>query len=193
MDEKKLEELQKQIEALTSQNATMKADLEKINADYKRTTAELEKSKKATSKATEEAANYKRQLRDTQDEETRRAAEKAEEDARKEAERMEEMRDIKLKLATLETEKRVSTYTAKLMASGYDAQTAAIMAANLPEGVSDDFFTSQKTFIENKQQEAKAAVLNAQPDLSKGTPPKPADPEAAEINKIMAAAGVKGV
>ena len=193
MDEKKLEELQKQIEALTAQNATMKADFEKVNADYTRAITELEKSKKATNKATEEAANYKRQLRDTQDEETRRAAEKAEEDARKEAERMEEMRDIKLKLATLETEKRVSTYTAKLMASGYDAQTAAIMAANLPEGVSDDFFTSQKTFIENKQQEAKAAALNSQPDLSKGTPPKPADPDAAEVAKIMSAAGVKGV
>lgn len=189
MDEKKMEELLKQVEDLKKQNdelLTIKTDYDKLSVDY-------EKAKKAISKATEEAAGYKRQYRDTLDEATRREAEKAEEEARKEAERMEEMRVIKTKLATLETEKRVSTYTAKLMASGYDANTAAIMAANLPDGVSEDFFTSQKTFIENKTQEAKAAALNSQPELSKGQPPKPADPEAAEINKILAAAGIKGV
>ena len=185
MDEKKLEDLLKQVEELTSQNAAMKADYDKVNA-------ELEKSKKAVTKATEEAAGYKRQLRDTQDEETRKAAEKAEEEARKEAERLEELRTIKAEVAALRTEKRIASYTSKLMASGYDAQTAAKMATNLPDGISDDFFTSQKSFIENTRQAAKADALNSQPGLSAGSPPKPVDAETAEINKILSAAGIKG-
>lgn len=186
MDEKKLEELQKQIEELTAAANALKEE----NATTK---TELEKAKKAVTKANEEAAGYKRELRATQDEETRKAAEKAEEDARKEAERAEEMRLIRTELATMKAEKRVSTYTAKLMASGYDAQTAATMAAGLPEGISEDFFTSQKTFIENQKQAAKAEALNQQPNLPAGTPPKTADKDAAELASIMSAAGIKGV
>ncbi len=185
MDEKKLEEMQKQIEELMARNDALISE----NATAK---AELEKAKKAVTKSNEEAANYKRELRATQDEETRKAAEKAEEEARKEAERAEEMRVIRTELATMKAEKRVSTYTAKLMASGYDAQTAATMAAGLPEGISEDFFTSQKTFIENQKQAAKAEALNLQPQPTPGTPPKPADAEAAEVAKILTAAGVKG-
>ena len=193
MDEKKLEDLQKQIEELTAATNALKAENDSVRAENDSVKIELEKAKKAVSKANEETAGWKRQFRATQDEATREKAEKAEEEARKEAERAEEMRVIKTKLATLETEKRVSTYTAKLMASGYDAQTASLMAANLPDGISEDFFTSQKTFIENQKQAAKAEVLNQQPPLPAGTPPKPADKEAAEIAKIMSAAGIKGV
>lgn len=186
MDEKKLEEMQKQIDELMAKNET-------LSTENAKAMSELEKAKKAVTKSNEEAANWKRELRATQDEETRKAAEKAEEEARKEAERAEEMRVIKTELATMRAEKRVSTYTAKLMASGYDAQTAAMMAANLPEGIGEDFFESQKTFIENQKQAAKAEALNLQPGPTPGTPPKPADKDAAEIESIMKAAGVKGV
>lgn len=63
------------------------------------------------------------------------------------------------------------------MEVGYDAQTAASMAVSLPEGISDDFFATQKTFLDNQKQLAKTEALNNQPSLSIGTPPVPQNTE----------------
>lgn len=169
MDEKKpevkeevvgLEDLQKQLEALKAENATLKAD--------------AEKAKKTISNANEDAANWKRQFRATQDEATR-----------KEAERAEAEQAMREELNALKTEKRISTYQAKLMEVGYDAQTAASMAANLPDGIGEDFFASQKQFLETQKQLAKTEALNNQPSLSVGVPPTPPNKEDTDLRKWM--------
>ena len=93
--------------------------------------------------------------------------------------------ELEAELNALKTEKRISTYTAKLLEVGFDAQTAASMAMSLPEGISDDFFTQQKTFLDAQKQLAKTEALNNQPGLSVGTPPATPNKEDADIRRWM--------
>ena len=154
MDEKKpdvkeevtLEELKKQIAALTAENEILKKDSEKLKA--------------AQSNASADASEWKKKYHSTLDEASR-----------KEAERLEAEQAMKEELNALRAEKRISSYTAKLLEVGYDAQTATSMAMNLPEGISDDFFAQQKSFIESQKQIAKTETINGQPKLSVGEPP----------------------
>ena len=150
-----LEDLQKQIADLTESAKAKDAEIEKLKA--------------SVTNASADASSWKSKFRATQDEATRKEAERAEADEA-----------LKQELAALRAEKRISTYTAKLMEVGYDAQTAASMAANLPEGISDDFFATQKTFLDNQKQLAKTEALNNQPSLSVGIPPSTtkSDPDA---------------
>ena len=143
---KTLEDLQKQIEALTAENNSLKADAEKV--------------KKTISNANADAASWKDKYRATLDEAKRKEEERAEADEA-----------LRAELTALKAEKRISTYTAKLLEVGYDAQTAATMAASLPEGISEDFFNQQKSFLEAQKQIAKTEALNNQPGLSVGVPP----------------------
>lgn len=171
MDEKKpevkeevktptLEDLQKQIEALMAENNSLKADAEKV--------------KKTISNANADAAEWKKKFYSTQDEATR-----------KEAERAEAEQAMQAELTALKTEKRISTYTAKLLEVGYDAQTAASMAMNLPEGISDDFFNQQKSFLETQKQIAKTNAINNQSSMSVGETPSAtkADEDDAKLKK----------
>lgn len=153
-----LEDLQKQITALTESAKAKDAEIEKLKA--------------SVTNASADAANWKKQYRSTQDEATRKEAERAEQDEA-----------IRAELNALRTEKRVSTYTARLMEAGYDAQTASTMAINLPEGISEDFFVSQKTFLENQKQSVKNELINNQPGLSVGTPPAPKSDEEEKMRK----------
>lgn len=157
MDEKKpevkeevkaptLEELQKQISELKAENDALKKDGEKLKA--------------AQSNASADASEWKKKYHSTLDEASR-----------KEAERVEAEHAMREELEALKAERRISSYTAKLMEVGYDAQTAASMAMNLPEGISDDFFAQQKSFIESQKQLAKTETINSQPKLSVGEPP----------------------
>ena len=141
-----LEELQKQIAALKAENETLKKDGEKLKA--------------AQSNASADASEWKKKYHSTLDEASR-----------KEAERLEAEQAMRDELTALRAEKRISAYTAKLMEVGYDAQTAASMATNLPEGISDDFFAQQKSFVESQKQIAKTETINGQPRLSVGEPP----------------------
>jgi hypothetical protein len=75
---------------------------------------------------------------------------------------------------------RVASYTAKLMAAGFDGQTAAQMAASLPDGVEDVFFESQKAFLQAKTQEIKTQAINSQPTLPTGAPLSAGDAQKAE-------------
>lgn len=155
-----LEELQKQIADLT---ATVKAK-----------DAEIEKLKAANTNASADASEWKKKFRSTQDEATRKEAERAEAEAA--------MRE---ELNALKAEKRISVYTQRLMEVGYDAQTAASMAVSLPEGISDDFFATQKTFLDNQKQLAKTEALNNQPSLSVGVPLTPPNKEDTDLRKWM--------
>lgn len=155
-----LEDLQKQIEALMAENNSLKADAEKV--------------KKTISNANADAASWKDKYRATLDEAKRKEEERAEADEA-----------LRAELTALKTEKRISTYTAKLLEVGYDAQTAASMAMNLPEGISDDFFNQQKSFLETQKQIAKTNAINNQSSMSVGeTPSVPkADEEDAKLKK----------
>ena len=155
-----LEDLQKQIADLTE--------------SVKAKDAEIEKLKASVTNASADASSWKQKFRSTQDEATRKEAERAELDEA-----------IKAELTALKTEKRISVYTAKLMESGYDAQTAASMAMNLPEGISDDFFVQQKNFLESQKQLAKTEALNNQPSLSVGVPPTSPNKEDMDLRKWM--------
>ena len=155
-----LEDLQKQIATLTESAKAKDAEIEKLKA--------------SVTNASADASSWKAKYRSTQDEATRKEAERAEADEA-----------LKQELAALRAEKRISTYTAKLMEVGYDAQTATSMAMNLPEGISDDFFVQQKNFLESQKQLAKTEALNNQPSLSVGVPPTSPNKEDLDLRKWM--------
>lgn len=163
MDEKKpevkeevktptIEDLLKQVEALTAENNTLKADAEKV--------------KKTISNANADAASWKDKYRATLDEAKRKEEERAEADEA-----------LRSELTALKAEKRIATYTSKFLECGYDAQTAASMAMSLPEGISDDFFEKHKSFIESTKQNAITNAINNQSSMSVGEPPSSAKKE----------------
>ena len=153
-----LEDLQKQIASLTESAKAKDAEIEKLKA--------------SVTNASADASSWKSKFRATQDEATRKEAERAEADEA-----------LKQELAALRTEKRISSYTAKLMEVGYDAQTATSMAMNLPEGISEDFFIQQKTFLESQKQKAKTELINNQPKLSSGETLAPSNDETEKYRK----------
>ena len=139
----------------------------------------IDKQKASIDNASGDAAEWKRKYRSTLDDATR-----------KEQEQTERLSQIEAELAGYKTRDVKNGYAQKLVDAGYDMATAKAMAEGLPEGVPDTFFESQKTFLANKTQELKTAAINAQPSLPVGTPPNGADAEAAEVAKILKAAGI---
>ena len=135
--------------------------------------ADVTKLKTSLSKANSEAAEYKRQLREKQTE-----AERAE------ADRVEKEKQLQEELNGYKTRERISTYKAKLMAAGIDAATADSMANGLPEGVSDDYFTATKTFLDNQKQALMSEALDNQPGLSVGVPPQGKSAEDMETERL---------
>lgn len=146
---------------------------QEIEVDTATDSTDLNKLKTALSKANGEAAEYKRALREKQSEAERAEAERAEKDKE---------RDELLK--TLLEEKRISSYKANLMAAGYDADTADVMAKSLPDGVSDEYFAATKAFLEAQKQALLSDAINKQPGLSVGTPPTAAQAQREEENKM---------
>ena len=133
-------------------------------AEYEKLLAEQKKLKDATDKACNEAANFKKALRERQTEQERAEAERAERDAALQAE-----------LDRYRTESRVNGYRAKLIESGYDAQTAQNMAEKLPDGIGDEFFATQKAFLEGTRKTIEAELLNKQPGITSGGTPSITD------------------
>lgn len=140
--------------------------------DDKAVNEEIAKLKAALSKANSDAADWKRQYKATLDEHKQKELEAAE--ARK-AELAE--------LEQLRTEKRISSYKAKLMEAGIDAETAATMANSLPEGVADGYFEATKAFLTNQRKAFDAEALGKQPGLSVGMPPSPKNTEDDKYDK----------
>lgn len=133
-------------------------------AEYEKLLAEQKRTKEAMDKACTEAANFKKALREKQSETERAEAERAEREAAIEAE-----------LEKYRTESRINSYKSKLIESGYDAETAASMAEKLPSGIGDDFFATQKAFLESQKKTIEAEMINKQPGLSSGSTPSIAD------------------
>ena len=104
--------------------------------------------------------------------------------AEREASIMEELNQLR-------RERTASTYTAKYLEMGYDADTARAMADALPDGLGDDFFTKQKSFLDDTIQRTKAQVLNQQPQPTQGTPLTGKQAEDLEMDKLRMYAGLK--
>lgn len=138
-----VEELQAQLKALESELSNVK-----------------QTSSQAITKANAESADWKRKYRETLDEATR-----------KEQERTEKENETLKELEAYKTKDRIATYQSKLIEAGYDLETAKKMAADLPEGVPEAFFTGQKEFLAKKEQEVKTKMLDSQKGLNVGMPP----------------------
>ena len=162
------------IEGYDSMSAEEKiAALENYEVDDTPDNTEVEKYKKLLTKANTEAADYKRKLN-----------EKLTEQEKAEAERAEAEKATQEELKQLRAEKRVSVYTTKLVEAGYDTVTAKTMASSLPDGLDDNYFASQKTFLENKTKEIEANALKKQPTLTGGKPVDAQDVKSAEDAKL---------
>ena len=152
---------------------------QEIEVDAPMEQSEVIKLKNAYNKVCEEAGNYRKQLREKQTEQERIEAERAEKD--KEREEL---------LRSLLEEKRISSYKANFMAIGYDAETADVLAKNLPDGVSDEYFQATKSFLEQQRKNADIANLGKQPGLSVGQPPKGMTKDDEIVQIAMQAAGL---
>lgn len=122
--------------------------------------AEIDRYKAAVNKANSEAAEYKRQLREKQTE-----AERAE------AERQESEKAMREELEGLRKEKRVSSYTAKLLEQGYGAELATATAEAMESGDFGTVFANMGIFQAEQAKAAEAKALNKTPDLSAGKTP----------------------
>ena len=120
---------------------------------------EIQKLKDAVSKANSEAASYKKKLREKMDGDEAKAAQEA-----------EEREAMQRELDTLRKEKAISSYQAKFLGLGYDAESAAAAAKALQEGDFDSVFASQEKFIEATKKEAVSGSLKKQPGLTGGNP-----------------------
>lgn len=161
-------------------DAVLNYEMEVPQAEPIKDDAETLKLKEAFNRASSEVAEYKRQLR---------AKETAEETAKREAAERESA--IMEELNQLRRERTASTYTAKYMEIGYDAETARALADTLPDGLGDDFFTRQKSFLEDTIQKTKAQVLNQQPQPTAGSPLSGKTAEDLEMEKLRKWAGLK--
>lgn len=138
----------------------LKAQIAALEAKVKEAENVSASQKKAISSACSDAADWKRKYRETLDEATRKEQEKA-----------DKMTEMEARIAYFEAKERTSTYFSKLVAAGYDPESATKMADGLPDGIPDTFFETQKAFLAAKTQEIKTQTLNSQPPLSVGMPP----------------------
>ena len=163
----------------TTANAEQTNEVETLRAENERLKGENTKLRESVNSASADASKYKKQWQAT-----------LSEAERKEAEAAEQRKAELAELEQLRTEKRVSGYTAKLMAVGYDAQTAGIMAAALPDGIGDAYFEAQRNFIDGKVQATKSELLSKQPSVTPGTAPAKEVAEAEAQKKLYSAFGL---
>lgn len=163
----------------TTANTEQTNELDTLRAENERLKGENTKLRESVNSASADASKYKKQWQATLSEAERKEAEAAEQRKAEIAE-----------LEQLRMEKRVSGYTAKLMAVGYDAQTAGIMAAALPDGIGDAYFEAQRNFIDGKVQATKNELLSKQPTVTPGSAPAKEVAEAEAQKKLYSAFGL---
>lgn len=103
-------------------------------------------------KTASELAEYKRQLKA-----------KMTEDEKKEAERAEEQALLKQKYDELMKETNVAKTKSKFMSLGYDENLADITAKAFIEGDSESVFANQQKFLELKEKQLRAQILDETP------------------------------
>lgn len=120
---------------------------------------EKKKLKAALDNATNEAATFKKKWKDTMDAEAKAKLEKE-----------EELKRLRDENEEFKAERRKASYTAKYMGAGYDEATAKKLAEQLPEGIDDSFFETQKTFLQTQKQQAGIDKINNMPKPTPGMP-----------------------
>ena len=115
------------------------------------------KLKKASDKATSEAASYKKQLREKQTAEEIALQEKAE----KEAEREEQFQKLL-------RENTITKFEKNFLALGYPADLAAKAAEAQCDNDTEELFSIQQTFIEEKEKAMKADWMKSMPSPPAG-------------------------
>ena len=115
------------------------------------------KLKKANDKATSEAASYKKQLREKQTAEGIALQEKAEKDA----ERVEQFQKLL-------RENTITKFEKNFLALGYPADLAAKAATAQCDNDTDELFSIQQTFIEEKEKTMKADWMKSMPNPPAG-------------------------
>lgn len=179
MENKTTDTTDKNVPINTDATAEVKVEAAPQTPSEAELQSEIVKLKDALSRANSSAAEWKRALREKQTEQERAEAERAEREKAREA-----------RLAELEAKERVNTYADKLTTAGYDPAVAKQMAASLPEGVGDEYFAAQKSFIESQRMAMQTAALKNQPGLSVGMPPTAADAQKEEMNRMRKAFGL---
>ena len=167
-------------EATTATENKAAPTVEELSAKISELTALLDKQKKATDAASADASKWKQSYRQTQSEQERAAAEAAE--------RMKKTED---ELAQYKERERKTANKARLMGIGYDEATAAVVAESLSADVSDNFFESQKVFLDNVKKTADIKALDSQGAPSAGKALSTKDVEEAEKAKMRAYFGLK--
>lgn len=138
------------------------------------------KLKQQLSRANSEAAEFKRALREKQSEAERAEAERAEAD-----------KALREELAAYKAKERISGYNLHLVDTGYDAETAAEIAKELPDGIPDSFFAATKSFLAAQRKAAEGAKIADQMKLTQGKPLQGNDIQAAWLDAMRQAAGLK--
>lgn len=115
------------------------------------------KLKKANDKATSEAASYKKQLREKQTAEEIALQEKAE----KEAEREEQFQKLL-------RENTITKFEKNFLTLGYPADLAAKAATAQCDNDTDELFSIQQAFIEEKEKTMKADWMKSMPNPPAG-------------------------
>lgn len=171
---------------MAEETKTIEEQLKEAQAKIKELEELSAKQKSAIDNACSDAAKQKKAAQEWAD----KFKAKLSEQEKADLEAKQATETLMNELNAYKAKERVASYTAKLMEVGYDAETAAKMAAALPEGVSEEFFTSQKSFLETKTQAIKTEALNSQPTLTTGNTPSKVDAEDAEMAKLRKWMGI---
>ena len=78
-----------------------------------------------------------------------------------------------------------------MVSAGITAETASELAADLPDGISDQFFDGIKKFIEDATANIRAELLKEQPRLTPGMPLSSTDVKKSEQDMLRKAFGFK--
>lgn len=159
--------------------AVLNYDME-VPAEPPKEDGETIKLKEALNKASSQAADYKRQLH-----------EKMTADEREKAEREEAWNRLVEENTALKRGRTTDDYTTKYMGIGYTPELARSLAENLPEGLPDSFFESQKSFLDSTIQNTKAQLLSQQPQPTAGSPLTSKNAEDLEYAQMRKWAGLK--
>ena len=116
-------------------------------------------SKATYDKASSEAASYKKQLREKMTEEEAKAIKAAEEHAA-----------LLERVAQLEHEKAVGTYTTAYVAMGYDEKLAKATAEAMAKGDTETVLKNQKIHLENREKALRTELLKQTPPPAGGNP-----------------------
>lgn len=138
---------------------------------------EITRLKNALSKSNSEAADYRKKWQSTLSEQERL-----------EAERQQRETDMQTQLDTLLKEREIGEFEKDCLAHGYSPELAKSSAVAWAEGNKKQVFDDMNTFISEKMKQLQAEALNAQPQLTQGSPvvnPSPEDDLTAAFRKAI--------